>query len=151
MTSDGGKIRNAEKVVVLVNVCEKSGVKVHALLVPEDASQANGYCLKRYGVMDSLLDFKLDSPRSQSNRAAVAVISKVEMSGTGVVVGGVEHVDKDCSADAAKTMKQLLMLSSFVKTDEPESGKRVIAEISTPPSSVKKCQTLTDQLSDARL
>jgi hypothetical protein len=86
--------------------------------------------------MDPLLDFKLDSPRGQSNRAAVAVISQVEMSGTDFVVEAVEHVDKDRVADAAKTMKKLIMLSSLVETDGPESGKRVIVEFSTPPSSM---------------
>ena len=166
MTSDGGKTRNAEKVVALVHVTGKStvtdaglgawlvtttGVQDHPLLLPENASQAKGYCLKGFCLTHSLLEFKLDPLKGQLNRAAVVVISLVDINSTDFVVECVELLDKEIVAGAAKTMKKLMMLSSLVETDRPQSGKRVMVDFSTPPSSVKKCRTLTVQPSDASL
>ena len=87
--------------------------------------------------------------KGQLNRAAVVVISLVDINSTDFVVECVELLDKGIAAYAAKTMKKLNMLSSLVETDGPESGKRVMVDFSTPPSSVKKCRTLTVKSSDA--
>jgi hypothetical protein len=168
VSSDGGKVRNAEKVVVLINVAEKSvltdtgsgflvttaGVTDHPALASEHGSREGGYRLKGYCEMDSLLDFKLDPPRGQSARAAVAVISQVEMNGTDFVLEAVEHVDQERVAHAVNTMKKLIKLSGLVETENRDlGGKRGITDFAfaTPPASVKKCRTLTDQPSDASL
>ena len=64
--------------------------------------------------MDSLLDFKLGPPRGQSARAAVAVVSQVEMNGTDFVLEADEHVEQGRVAHPVDTMKKLIKLSGLV-------------------------------------
>ena len=166
VTPADGKVRTAEKVVVLVNVAEKlvvtdtgsgflvstAGVTDHPALASEHGSREGGYCFKGYCEMDSLLDFKLDQPRCQSARSAVAVISQVEINGTDFVLEAVEHVEQERVGHAVGTMKKLIKLSGLVETETQNlCGTLGITDFAfaTPPSSVKKCRTLTDQPSDA--
>ena len=96
-------------------------------------------------------DFKLDPPRSQSARAAVAVISQVEINGTDFVLEAVGRVEQEGVANAVNTVKTLIKLSGLVGTETQDlGGKRGTTDFAfaTPPSSVTNCRTLTDQPSD---
>ena len=104
--------------------------------------------------MDSRLDFKLDPPQGQSARAALAVISQVEINGTDLVREAVGHVEQERVAYAVNAMNELIKSLGIVGTETQDlGGNRCITDFAfaTPPSSVERCRTLTDQPSDASL